>query len=135
MPARQKQLVLILARAVASNLSTPALLADERGYLVYYNEAAEQTVGKPFAEVGEMPLEEWLEPFTPRNAAGELLPLEQRPTWVALHDHRPSHLRYTVTSADGVQREIEVSAIPLPYPYWHQKRFASERNPPLRHVR
>jgi len=111
--ADQKQLVLILARAFASNLSTPTLLADDRGYLVYYNEAAEAALGKRFAEVGEMPLDEWLAPFAPRDSGGELLPPERRPTWIALNDRRPAHLRYTVTSADGVEREIEVSALPL----------------------
>jgi len=109
----QKQLVLVLARAFASNLSTPTLLADARGYLVYYNEAAEVAVGKRFSEFGEMPLDEWLEPFAPRDATGELLPREHRPTWIALNDRRPAHLRYMVTSADGVEREIEVSAFPL----------------------
>ena len=53
---RQKHLVLILAREFASNLSTPTLIADARGYLVYYNEAAEAIVGMRFAEAGEMPL-------------------------------------------------------------------------------
>ena len=110
---RQKQLVLVLARAFASNLSTPTLLADARGYLVYYNEAAELVVGKRFAEFGEMPVDQWLEPFAPRAPTGELLPLEQRPTWIALNERRPAHLRYAVRSADGVEREIEVSAFPL----------------------
>ena len=110
---QQKQLVLIMARAFASNLSTPALLADARGYLVYYNEAAESVVGKRFAEYGEMPLDEWLEPFMPRASTGELLPIEDRPTWIALNDRRPAHLRYTVTSTDGVEREIDTSAFPL----------------------
>jgi aryl-alcohol dehydrogenase-like predicted oxidoreductase len=36
-------------------------------------------------------------------------------------------------------KEVEsldaVSAIPLPYPSWHQQKFAGERNPPARHVR
>ena len=118
--AEQKQLVLILARAFASNLATPALLADVRGYLVYYNEAAELAVGKRFAEIGEIPLEEWLNPFAPRDSTGELLPREQRPTWIALHDRRPAHLRYLVTSADGVEREIEVSAFPL---FAHAEEF------------
>jgi PAS domain-containing protein len=111
--ARQKELVLVLARAFASNLSTPTLLADARGYLVYFNEAAELAVGKRFSEVGELLLDEWLDPFAPRDASGELLPREQRPTWIALNDRRPAHLHYTVTSADGVEREIEVSAVPL----------------------
>jgi PAS domain-containing protein len=110
---RQKELVLILARAFSSNLSTPTLLTDARGYLVYYNEAAERAVGKRFAEIGEMPIEEWLDPFAPRTSSGELLPLEQRPTWIALNERRPAHLRYGVTSADGFDREIEVSAFPL----------------------
>ena len=48
---RQKHLVLILAREFASNLSTPTLIADERGYLVFYNEAAEGVVGRRFGEV------------------------------------------------------------------------------------
>jgi PAS domain-containing protein len=112
-PTRQKELVLVLARAFASNLSTPALLADERGYLVYFNEAAEVAVGRRFAEVGEVALDEWLDPFAPRDQSGELLPREHRPTWIALNDRRPAHLRYTVTSGDGVEREIEVSAFPL----------------------
>jgi diketogulonate reductase-like aldo/keto reductase len=38
-------------------------------------------------------------------------------------------------SDEEVIRLDEVSAIPLPYPYWHQQKFASERNPAARHVR
>jgi PAS domain-containing protein len=109
----QKQLVLILARAFASNLSTPTLLADARGYLVYFNEAAEFVIGKRFGEIGETPLDDWLENFEPRTATAEPLPRERRPTSIAFRERRPAHLRYTVTSADGVEREIEVSAFPL----------------------
>ena len=68
---RQKHLVLILAREFASNLSTPTLIADERGYLVFYNEAAEAVIGRRFAETGEMPLDDWLGAFEPRTLAGE----------------------------------------------------------------
>jgi len=34
-----------------------------------------------------------------------------------------------------VQRLDEVSGLPLPYPYWHQQKFAADRNPPAKHVR
>jgi aryl-alcohol dehydrogenase-like predicted oxidoreductase len=34
-----------------------------------------------------------------------------------------------------VERLDEISALPLPYPYWHQRKFAGDRNPPLPHVR
>lgn len=110
---RQKQLVLILARAFAANLSTPTLIADARGYLVFYNEAAEAVVERRLSETGEMPLEDWLVAFEPRSTSSEPIPPEQRPTAVALQQRRPAHLRYIVTSADGVDREIEVSAFPL----------------------
>jgi PAS domain-containing protein len=109
----QKQLVLILARAFASNLSTPTLIADARGYLVYYNEAAEATVGRRFSETGEMPLDDWIAAFEPRTSEADPLPANRRPARIALDERRPSHLSYLVTSTDGVEREIEVIALPL----------------------
>jgi len=110
---RPKHLVLILAREFASNLSTPTLIADARGNLVYYNEAAEAVVGRRFSEMGVMPADEFAAEFEPRTLASEPLPLEQRPVRIALDERRAAHLRYLVTSADGVEREIEVTAFPL----------------------
>jgi PAS domain-containing protein len=109
----QKQLVLILARAFASNLSTPTLLADARGYLVFYNEAAEAVVGRRFSETGEMPLDDWIAAFEPRTADAEPLPAERRPARIALDERRPAHLSYIVTGSDGIERDIEVIALPL----------------------
>jgi PAS domain-containing protein len=110
---RHKHLVLILARQFASNLSTPTLIADERGCLVFYNEAAEAVIGRRFGETGEMPIDEFTEEFDPRTVDAEPLAPEQRPIRVALDEHRASHLAYLVTSTDGVEREVEVSAFPL----------------------
>ena len=110
---RHKHLVLILAREFVSNLSTPTLVADARGYLVFYNEAAEAVVGRRFAETGEMPLDDWLAAFEPKTLASEPIPPERRPARIALDERRASHLHYLVTSADGVEREIEVTAFPL----------------------
>ena len=104
--ARQKHLALILAREFAANLSTATLIADARGYVVFYNEAAEVVVGKRFAEMGEVPMDDWLAPFEARTTEFEPVPLERRPAHVAFAERRPSHLRYLVTSADGVEREI-----------------------------
>jgi PAS domain-containing protein len=111
---RQKHLVLILAREFASNLATPTLITDERGYLVYYNEAAEEVIGRSFSEVGEMPLDEWSAQFSPRSIeTDEPIPLEQRPTGIALNDRRAAHERIRITSVDGVHREDAVTAFPL----------------------
>jgi PAS domain-containing protein len=117
---QQKQLLLILAREFTSNLSTPALIADADGTLVFYNEAAEAVVGKRFSETGELPLEAWLQTFEPRTSDSEPLPPERRPAHIAFVERRPAHERYLVTSTDGVEREVEVTAFPL---YAHTEEF------------
>lgn len=110
---RQKHLVLILAREFASNLATPTLIADNQGRLVFYNEAAEAVVGRRFAEAGEMQLDEWTAGFVPRTVESVPIPPERRPTRIALDERRAAHERYRVTSTDGVERDVEVTAFPL----------------------
>jgi PAS domain-containing protein len=110
---RQKHLVLILAREFASNLATPTLIADDQGQLVFYNEAAEEIIGTTFAETGEIPLDEFTASFSPRTLDSEPLPPERRPARTALDERRPSHQRFLVTSRDGVDRTVSVTAFPL----------------------
>lgn len=111
---RHKHLVLILAREFAENLATPTLITDERGWLVFFNEAAEEVLGRRFAEVGEMPLDDWSTQYSPRSVqTEEPVPLERRPTGIALHERRPAHERLRITSVDGVARDVEVTAFPL----------------------
>jgi PAS domain-containing protein len=110
---RHKHLVLILARELLSNLATPALLADDQGRLLFYNEAAEEIVGRPFAETGEMPVDEWTAGFAPRTHDSEPLPAERRPVRIALDERRPSHERFLITSWDGTHRHVAVTAFPL----------------------
>ena len=110
---RQKHLVLILAREFASNLATPTLIADADGTLVFYNEAAEEVVGHSFAESGEIPLDEWTSSFSPRDAQGRPLAPERRPARIALDERRAAHERFRITSRDGVDRDVAVTAFPL----------------------
>ena len=110
---RHKHLVLILAREFASNLATPTLIADDRGQLIFYHEAAETVIGRPFAEVGEMPLDEWAASFSPRTRDSEPLPPERRPARIALDERRAAHQRYWVTDTEGVDRDVSVTAFPL----------------------
>jgi PAS domain S-box-containing protein len=108
-----KHLALILARQFASNLATPTLIADNRGQLIFYNEAAEELIGRTFAEAGEMPLDEWTASFQPRTADEEPLPPERRPARMAFDERRAAHERFWITSRDGVERVVAVTAFPL----------------------
>jgi PAS domain-containing protein len=110
---RQKHLVLIIARELAANLATPTVIADDEGRVVFYNEPAEELVGIKFAESGEMPMDEWTASLMPRTRNAEPLPPERRPARIALEEKRPSHLSFRFTSADGVDRDVAVTAFPL----------------------
>ena len=105
--------MLILARELAANLATPTFIADGEGRLVFYNEAAEDVVGVPFSEVGEMPMDDWTASFAPRTFDAEPLPAERRPARIALDQRRPAHERFRITSRDGVDRDVAATALPL----------------------
>jgi PAS domain-containing protein len=109
----QKHLILILARELASNLATPTLIADERGQVVFYNEAAEPVLGGPFSEMGEVHIDALAASFAPRTREGEALDVSGLPGRVALDERRADHVRLWITSRDGVEREVSVTAFPL----------------------
>ena len=114
METRQaKHLVLILAREFASNLATPMLIADDRGRVVFYNDAAAELSGVAFSEVGEVPLDEWTGSFAPRSLESEPLPPERRPARMAFDRRSPAHERFRVTNRDGVVLDVSVTAFPL----------------------
>ena len=89
------------------------MIADDQGRLVFFNEAAEEVLGSTFAETGEVPLEDWAARFAPRTLESEPAPLEDRPTGIAFYQRRPAHERFRITSLDGVEREVSVTAFPL----------------------
>jgi PAS domain-containing protein len=111
--ARQKSLVLILTRDLASKLATPAFLVDAVGDLVYFNEAAEGVLGRPFVESQQMSPSEWGSAFHPMDDQGNAIPLEEQPLAIALTQRRPAHRELVIEGADGVRRDIAVTAVPL----------------------
>jgi PAS domain-containing protein len=108
-----KNLVLILAREFASKLATPVFLTDEAGTLIYLNEAAERMAGRTFAEIGEVPAQEWSEFFSIQELDGTPIPLERLPGGIALFERRPAHHTLAITGVDGRRRELSVTAFPL----------------------
>lgn len=109
----QKNLVLIIAREFASLIATPMLVADGEGNLVFFNEPAEDILGRTFSETAEMAASRWGELFTVHDLEGKPMSLEQMPAGIALREGRPMHGPIRITSLEGVQRELEVTAFPL----------------------
>ena len=109
----QKHLALIIARELASQLATATFIADTAGDLVFYNEAAEEILGRTFAEAGTMSAEGWTSQFRLEDLDGAVMPLERMPAGVALLERRPAHGKLWMTGLDGERRLIAVSAVPL----------------------
>jgi PAS domain-containing protein len=108
-----KSLPLILARELAANLATPMFLSDARGMLVYWNDAAALLLGKPFAEFGEVPGDDFAAVLDMATADGTPLRLRDSPGGIAFYEHRPSHQRLFATTYDGTRRLVEATAYPL----------------------
>lgn len=109
----QYEIELILMRQLASYLAMPIFMVDERGTLLFYNEPAEQLLGRRFDEIGDLPMEEWHATFAPHAEDGTPLPFGADPLGMAVHRHEPAHRTLRITGFDGVARTIEATAFPL----------------------
>jgi PAS domain-containing protein len=108
-----KSLPLILARELASNLSTPMFLMDAAGNLVYFNDAAEQLIGRPFAEVGQISASDFGEVLELTDCDGQPLRRRDSPAGIAFFRRQPAHLTLMATGYDGVRRKVHATAYPL----------------------
>jgi hypothetical protein len=108
-----KSLPLILARELASNLATQMFLIDAAGMLVFYNDAAELLIGRPFAEQGAISALEFgaILDLTERDGT----PVRRRDTaaGIAFFQRRPAHRTLMATGYDGVRRLVDTTAYPL----------------------
>jgi PAS domain S-box-containing protein len=103
---------LILVRHLGSRLVVPVFLVDPEGTLIYFNEPAEQILGRRLEEVGTMTFTEWTTVFSVRQG-GRLLDIDQIPLVRALREGRPAHSVFDITGLDGTARLIEVTAFPI----------------------
>ena len=116
----QQHLILIVARAFASRLATAVFLVDPEGNAVYFNEAAERLLGRPFVEGHGMPAGIWSTQFAPEDARGEPIPLEELPLGIALGKRVPAHRSFEIRGLDGRVRHVAVTAFPL---FAHTEKF------------
>lgn len=116
MAVSQQPLELILLKQVAGYLATPLFLVDPAGTLLFYNEPAEELLGRRYEETGQMPLEEWGTIFSPTDSLGRPLPPNDLPLARALADRTPTQGSFFIQGLDGVSRHLSVTAVPLEGP-------------------
>lgn len=113
-PSRDHQEVeVILMRQLASRLATPIFIQHADGELLYYNRAAEPIIGVPFEQVRSMRLDELYASFRPTDEYGTPIDPDDHPLNIARYRREPAHRRFWISGLDGVQREVEFTAIPL----------------------
>ena len=110
---QQRNLVLILARELAANSATPMFVVDPDGTLVFFNEPAEQVLGRSFAETGALGPDEWGSMFSPVGTDGKPIPIDELPLTKAMRDLQPGHLEMSIIGMDSERRKIAVTAFPL----------------------
>ena len=113
MNAAQRPLELILARNLLSSLSTAAFLVDERGCVVFYNEAAGEMLGRRFEECGPMSAEQWGTTHGPFDEEGQPIPLAELHLTEGLMQGRPGHSCFHIRSLEGGDHLIEAAAMPI----------------------
>jgi PAS domain-containing protein len=111
-PPKQRHIALILARDLAATVSTPMLLVDRDGDLVYFNEPAEAILGRPYAEA-QMSSVELAKTFKPVDDDGRPIPLDELPLAHAFQAGVPTHGHIRIQAIDGAHRSLEVVAVPL----------------------
>ena len=111
--AEQLPIELILVRQLAGYLATPIFVIDSAARLVYYNEAAEELLGRRFDDTTLLGQEEWLSAFAPRGVDGRPFSAGEDPLSSSLADGRERHRSMMVTGLDGLDRQIEATLIPL----------------------
>ena len=104
---------IILTRQLAGYLSVPTFLVDPKRTLLFYNEPAEALLGRRFDETGAMPAEEWSMIFAPVDQESQPIPPAELPLIIALRERRPAYKRFFIRGLNGVQRHLEVVAIPI----------------------
>ena len=113
MATEGKDVVLILARELASNIATPMLVLNAIGTLVFFNEPAEVVLGAPFSQIGETPAAEWDQKWPATNADGEPISLIEGPLSGVINEREPAHGAIRVQGLDGHWHDIEATVYPL----------------------
>lgn len=108
-----KEIEVILMRQLADCLTVPIFITDPEGNLIFYNEPAEEILGRRFQETGEMPVEEWSTIFIPVDDSGNPIPPEDLPLVKTLNKQIPAYKSFWIESLKGIKHNISVTSYPI----------------------
>ncbi len=104
---------IILNRQLADCLAIPVFITDTVGNLLFYNEPAEDILGKRYQDTGEMKVEEWSTIFLSKDENGKLLEPEDLPLVKTLLNQLPYFKTFWNESLKGKSEKISVSSYPI----------------------
>ncbi len=107
------EIEVILARQLADSLTVPIFLTDNKGTLLFYNEPAEELLGRRFEEHGPMNLETWSVIFDPQDEQGMSIQPKDLPLVKSLTQRIPAHGSFYITGLEGRRVYLSVTCIPL----------------------
>ena len=91
----------------------PILLVDMEGTLIFYNEPAEVILGQRFEETGEIARDTWGKLFAVADEERSPIAHEDRPTMLALSEHRPFSRTVWMQCGNREWRHVSITAFPL----------------------
>lgn len=107
------EIEIILNRQLADCLSIPVFLTDTKGNLLFYNEPAEEVLGKRYEDTGEMPVEEWSTIFKTKEIDGTPIPPQDLPLVKTLLNCAPYHKTFLIESLEGKAEKISLTSYPI----------------------
>ncbi len=110
---QQHAIEVILLKQWASCIAVPVWVCDEAGNLVYYNEPAEDILGRRFDEMGPINASELADTYLTSEPDGSPLSSEELPIVIALAQRVPAHRDLRIKDHMGRWRQIAVSAAPI----------------------
>ncbi len=108
-----QEIEVILSRQLADCLSIPMFITDPEGNLLFFNEPAEDILGKRFEDTGPLALSEWAVIFNPEDEKGQPFPVEELPLVKTLSAKQPYTGNFWIESLDGDKHYLSVTSMPL----------------------
>ena len=107
------EIEIILNRQLADCLSIPVFITDTIGNLLFYNEPAEEILGRRYEDTGEMPVEIWSTIFKPIDIEGNIILPEDLPLVKTLKNCLPYHKTFLIESLKGKVEKISLTSYPI----------------------